>query len=80
VSRYSWESNQNIESLFYIVGIFIDLHWCKEPRFPNFLIKNWLDDPTTGFQDMIGLANLNGFGEAEEETLDIIYSKFPHEV
>jgi hypothetical protein len=29
---------------------------------------------------MIGLANLNGFGEAEEETLDIIYSKFPHEV
>jgi hypothetical protein len=26
------------------------------------LIKDWLDDPTTSFEDMIGLENLNGFG------------------
>jgi hypothetical protein len=45
-----------------------------------FLIKNWLDDPTTGFEDMIGLVDLNGFGEVEEDILDIIDSKFPHEV
>jgi hypothetical protein len=45
-----------------------------------FWIKNWHDDPIASFEDMIGLVILNGFGEVEEDILDIIDLKFPHEV
>jgi hypothetical protein len=47
--------------------------WCKVFESPNsFNWKNWLDDPTTSFDNKIGLVDLDGFGEVEEDILDII--------
>jgi hypothetical protein len=56
------------------------LAWCKELGLLVLLIKNWLDDPTTRFDDKTSLANLDVFGEVEEDVLDVIDSKFPNEV
>jgi hypothetical protein len=44
------------------------------------LIKNWLNDPTTRFDDKLCLANLDMFGEVEEDILDVLDSEFPNEV
>jgi hypothetical protein len=43
-------------------------------------MKNWLDDPTTRFDDKTSLANLDVFGEVEEDKLDVIDFEFPNEV
>ncbi len=56
------------------------LAWCKELGLLVLLIKNWLDDPTIRFDDKTSLANLDVFGEVEEDVLDVIDSKFPNEV
>jgi hypothetical protein len=44
------------------------------------LIKNWLDDPSIGFEAKRGLQNVDEFGEAEEEILDLLNVGFPNEV
>jgi hypothetical protein len=45
------------------------------------LIKNWLDDPTFGFEAMGGpLKDVDEFGEAVEEILNLIDVEFPNEV
>jgi len=44
------------------------------------LIKNWPHDPTTGFDDKTSLANLDVFGEVEEDMLNVIDYKFRDEV
>jgi hypothetical protein len=44
------------------------------------LIKNWLDDPTIGFDDKTSLADLDVFDEVEDDILDVIDSEFLDEV
>jgi hypothetical protein len=45
------------------------------------LIKNWHDDPKIEFEVMGGsLKDVDEFGEAEEEVLNLIDAKFPNEV
>jgi len=56
------------------------LTWCKELGLLVLLIKNWLDDPTTRFDDKTSLANLDVLGEVEEDILDVIDFEFPNEV
>jgi hypothetical protein len=45
-----------------------------------FLIKNWLDDPSIGFKSKRGPQNVDEFGEAEEEILDLLNLEFLNEV
>jgi hypothetical protein len=45
-----------------------------------FLIKNWPDDPTIGFEVKKGPQDVDEFGKAEEEILDLLDAKFPDEV
>jgi phage terminase large subunit-like protein len=45
-----------------------------------FLIKNWHDDPTIGFEAKKGPQDVDEFGEVEEEILNLLDAKFPHEV
>ncbi len=70
--------------VFSIVGIFISLHQCqlggKNLDLINFLINNWHDDSTISFGDRIGLVDLHGFGEVEEDILDVIDFEFLCEV
>jgi hypothetical protein len=40
------------------------------------LIKNWQDDPATRFDDKTSLADLDVFGEVEEDILYVIDSEF----
>ncbi len=55
--------------------IFIGLHRCQlgaeNLDFLVLLIKNWLDDPTTRFDDKTSLAYLDVFGEVEEDVLNV---------
>ncbi len=44
------------------------------------LIKNWLDDPTIGFDDKTSLADLDVFDEVEDDILDVIDFEFLDEV
>ncbi len=44
------------------------------------LIKNWPNYPTSGFEEKIGVVDLGGFDEVEEDILDVIDFGFPHEV
>ncbi len=47
--------------------------WCKiYGSFNSFNRKNWLDDPTINFDNRIGLVDLDGFGEVEEDILNVI--------
>ncbi len=47
------------------------LTWCKELGSLTFLIKNSPNDSTIGFEDKGGLENVNGFGEAKKDILDV---------
>jgi len=44
------------------------------------LINNWLDDPTTGFDNKTSLVDLDVFGEVEEDILYVIDFEFLDEV
>jgi hypothetical protein len=85
--RYSCISNQELdwdkESLFYY-KILTDLCQCwlgaKNLDLLILLIKNWHDDLTPGFEDRIGLVDLDRFSEAKVNILDVIDFEFPHEV
>ncbi len=44
------------------------------------LIKNWHDDPTIGFQAKSGPQDVDKFGKAKEETLDLLDVEFSNEV
>jgi hypothetical protein len=44
------------------------------------LVKNWPDDPSIGFEAKRVLEDVDEFGEAEEEILDLLNVKFPNEV
>ncbi len=72
------------DKVFSVVGIFTNLCWCrlgaKNLDLLVLLIKNWLDDPTTIFDDKASLVDLDVFGEVEEDILYVIDSKFPNEV
>ncbi len=45
-----------------------------------FLINNWHDNSTISFEDWIELVDLYGFGEVEEDILDILNFEFLCEV
>jgi hypothetical protein len=68
------------QKVFSIVGILASLRYClfgaKNLDLLVLLIKNWLDDPTTRFDDETSLANLDVFGEVEEDILDVIDLSF----
>ncbi len=65
-----------MKRIFYIAGIFIGLCQCwlggKDLDLIILLINNQHDDSTTNFEDRIGLVDLYGFGEVEEDILDVI--------
>ncbi len=44
------------------------------------LIKNWHDDPTIGFEAKSGPQDVDKFGKAKEEILDLLDAKFSNEV
>jgi hypothetical protein len=44
------------------------------------LIKNWHDDPTIGFEAKNGPQNVDEFGKAKEDILDLLDVKFSNEV
>jgi hypothetical protein len=44
------------------------------------LIKNWPNDPTTGFEAKKGPQDVDGFGEIEEEILGLLDAEFPNEI
>jgi hypothetical protein len=44
------------------------------------LINNWLDDPNVGFEVKGGPQDVDGFGEAKGEILDVIGVEFFNEV
>ncbi len=70
--------------VFSIIRILTSLRWCwlgaKNLDLLVLLIKNWLNDPTIRFYDKTSLANLDVFGEVEEDILDVIDFEFPNKV
>ncbi len=46
----------------------------------GFIIKNWPHDPTIGFEAKRGAQNVDEFGEAKEEILNLLDAKFLDEV
>ncbi len=44
------------------------------------LIENWPYDPTIGFDDKRSLADLDLFGEVEEDIIDVIDFEFLDEI
>ncbi len=48
------------------------LIWCEEFDLLVLLIKNWLDDPIVGFEDKWASKYVDGFGQVEEEILDVM--------
>jgi hypothetical protein len=52
------------------------LTWCKKLGFPSFVDQELARVPTTRFDDKTSLANLNVFGEVEEDILNVIDFEF----
>lgn len=73
-----------MERVISIVGVLINPHQCwlggKNLDFIILLINNWHGDSTISFEDRIGLVDLYGFGEVEEDILDVIDFEFLCEV
>ncbi len=77
-------SQIEVEKVFSIVRIPTCLHWyrlsAKNLDLLVLLIKNWLDDPTIGFDDKTSFAYIDVFGEVEEDILDVIDFEFLDEI
>jgi hypothetical protein len=78
------DSQIETKRVFSIVGIFTSLHRCrfgpKNLDLLVLLINNWHDNPTIGFEAKKGPQDVNEFGEAEEEILNLLDAEFPNEV
>ncbi len=65
-----------MKRVFSIVVILTNFHRCqlgaKNLDLLVLLIKNWHDGPTTRFENKIGFVDFDGFGEVEENILDVI--------
>ncbi len=48
------------------------LIWCEGFDLLVLLIKNWLDEPIVGVEDKWGSKYVDGFGQVEEEILDVM--------
>jgi hypothetical protein len=70
--------------VFSIAGILASLHCCRlgsnNLDLLVLLIRNWHDNPTIGFEAKKGSQDVNEFGEAEEEILDLLDAEFLDEV
>ncbi len=53
---------------------------CKKLGFPCSSHQELAKCPTSGIEEKIGVVELGGFGDVEEDILDAIDFEFPHEV